>query len=380
MNIGIPKEQTFRERRVALNPAGVQSLVEVGHTVYIEKDAGALARYSNEEYERVGGRVVYNASEVFNRTSIILKVSAPTEEEYRLLTESQILISFLHLPVAKKSPVELLLEKKVCAIGYELIASDDGSLPILQVMSEIAGQMAIHIAAHYLQSGDDGRGILLGRIPGIAPASVVILGAGTVGRTAARVAIGCGAEVTVFDKDLSRLRELENLFHHRTATRVANRYNIARAVQFADVVIGGVLLVGEKAPHLVTEEMVKTMKPRSVILDISIDQGGCVETSRPTTLENPVFLRHGVIHYCVPNIPASVARTATNGLTNALLPYVLEIADHGLEAALHRNRGLRQGVCTYDGSCTNLAIGKLFGLDVRKISDLLFWMPEPQDT
>jgi len=379
MNIGIPREQPFRERRVALNPAGVQSLVEEGHHVYIEKDAGALARYTNEEYERVGAKVVYNASEVFNRASVILKVSSPTEEEYNLLTESQILFCFLHLPVAKKSSVELLLSKKVCAIGYELIEAQDGSLPILQVMSEIAGQMAIHIAAHHLESGD-GRGILLGRIPGIAPASVVILGAGTVGRTAARVAIGSGAEVTVFDKDLSRLREFENLFHHQIATRVANRYNIARAVQFADVVIGAVLLKAEKAPHLVTEAMVKTMKPRSVILDISIDQGGCIETSRPTTLEDPVFLRHGVIHYCVPNIPASVARTATNGLTNALLPYVLEIADHGLETALHRNRGLRQGVCTYDGSCTNFSIARLFGLEVRKISDLLFWMPETHDS
>ena len=378
MNIGIPKEQAFRDRRVALNPAGVQSLVEAGHQVYIEKDAGALARYSNEEYERVGAKIVYNAGEVYNRASLVLRVSSPPEEEYSLLTESQILFSFLHLPVAKKNSVELLLARKICAIGYELIEAENGSLPILQVMSEIAGHMAIHIAAHHLESGD-GRGILLGRIPGISPASVVILGAGTVGRTAARVAIGSGAEVTVFDKDLSRLREFENLFHHQIATRVATRYNIARAIQFADVVIGAVLLKGEKAPHLVTEEMVKTMKPRSVILDISIDQGGCIETSRPTALENPVFLRHGVIHYCVPNIPASVSRTATNGLTNALLPYVLEIADHGLETALHRNRGLRQGVCTYDGSCTNSSIAKLFGLEVHKISDLLFWMPEAQD-
>jgi alanine dehydrogenase len=378
MNIGIPKEQPSRDRRVALNPAGAQSLVEAGHQVYIEKDAGALARYSNEEYERVGAKVVYNASEVFTRAAMILKVSSPTEEEYGLLTESQIVFSFLHLPVAKKNSVELLLDRKVCAIGYELIEAESGNLPILQVMSEIAGQMAIHIAAHYLESGD-GRGILLGRIPGIAPASVVILGAGTVGRTAARVAIGAGAEVTVFDKDLSRLREFDSLFHHRIATRIANRYNIGRAIQFADVVIGAVLLKAEKAPHLVTEEMVKTMKPRSVILDISIDQGGCIETSRPTTLEDPVFLRHGVIHYCVPNIPASVARTATNGLTNALLPHALEIADQGLETALHRNRGLRQGVCTYDGACTNTAIAKLFGLEVRKISDLLFWMPETQD-
>jgi alanine dehydrogenase len=378
MNIGIPKEEASRDRRVALNPAGAQSLVEAGHMVYIEKDAGALARYTNEEYEQVGAKVVYNASEVFNRASMVLKVSPPTEEEYNILTESQIFFSFLHLPVAKKSSVDLLLDRKVCAIGYELIESENESLPILQVMSEIAGQMAIHIAAHYLESGD-GRGILLGRIPGIAPASVVILGAGTVGRTAARVAIGSGAEVTVFDKDLSRLREFENLFHHRVATRVANRYNITRAIQYADVVIGAVLLKAEKAPHLITEDMVKTMKPRSIILDISIDQGGCIETSRPTTLENPTFLRHGAIHYCVPNIPASVARTATNGLTNALLPYLLEIADHGLETALHRNRGLRQGVCTYDGFCTNAAIAKLFGLEVHKISDLLFWMPETQD-
>lgn len=379
MNIGIPKEQTSRERRVGLNPAGVQSLVEAGHAVFIEKDAGALARYSNEEYERVGARVVYDVSEVYNRASMIVKVSPPTEKEYGLLNESQILFSFLHLPVAKKSSIELLLEKKICAIGFELIESEDGRLPILQVMSEIAGQMAIHIAAHYLQSGDDGRGVLLGRIPGIAPASVVILGAGTVGRTAARVAVGSGAEVTVLARDLSRLRELEDLFHQRIVTRVATRYNIARAVQFADVVIGAVHLKGERAPHLVTEDMVKTMKPRSVILDISIDQGGCVETSRPTTLENPIFIRHGVIHYCVPNIPASVARTATNGLTNAVLPFVLEIADHGFEGALHRNRGLRQGVCTYDGSCTNPHIAKLFGMEARKISDLLFWMPEPQD-
>jgi alanine dehydrogenase len=256
-------------------------------------------------------------------------------------------------------------------VAFELIENNKGDLEILQVMSEIAGQIAIQVGAHFLHADRGGRGTLLGSIPGIPPANVVILGAGAVGRTAARVAIGMGANVTVLDKDVNRLREMEHLFQWKITTGVATRYHIARAARFADVFIGAVLLKGEKAPHLVTEAMVKEMKPGSVIIDASIDQGGCVETSRPTTIDDPVFTAHGVVHYCVPNMPAVVARTATTALTNALLPYIQEVGESGIVQALAQNVALARGVCTYQGFCTNEVIAHIFDFKPRSINLLI---------
>lgn len=371
MNIGILKEDPTRERRVVLTPAGVQSLVSIGCQVFIEKDAGNAAHFSNEEYQSVGAKVVYSSDEVFGRSEVLLKVSPPTPTDCYRLVESQTLFAALHLAIARSEVMNRLLVKNICAIGYELIEDQNGDLPILLGMSEIAGQMAIQAAARYLESNYDGRGIVMGGITGIPPATVLIIGAGTVGRAAARMALGLSAEVIVLDKDFSRLRLLSNQFNYRIATAIANEYNIKKALQYADVVIGAVLIKAEKAPHVLTEEMVKLMKPGSIIVDVSIDQGGCIETSRPTTLENPTYTLHNVIHYCVPNMPANVARTATYSLTNALLPYLLEIVQNGIVQTLRNNVGLSRGVCTYGGMCTNEVIARRFGIESVDVLSLL---------
>jgi alanine dehydrogenase len=371
MNIGIVKENRKNESRVSLTPAAVQSLVGIGCIVYIEKDAGYASHFSDDQYKAVGAKVVYSCDEVFGRSEIVLQVSPPTEEDCQRLNENQIFFTFLHLPVAKSKIIQILLQKKICSAGYELIEDDNENLPILQVMSEIAGQMTPQIAARLLESSNNGRGIVLGGITGVPPASVVILGAGAVGLAAARMALGAGAEVTVLDKDLVRLRSIANTFGYHIGTAVANEYNLMKTLHFADVVIGSVLIKGERTPHLVTEEMVKKMKPGSIIIDVSIDQGGCVETSHPTTLENPTYTLHDVIHYCVPNIPASVARSATHGLTNALLPYVMEVVEKGLTRALKENTGLAKGICSYNGQCTNEAIGRRFQIESKDIQRIL---------
>ena len=375
MNIGIPREsadaQKILERRVALTPAGVKALVDNGHEVFVESMAGEYSGFSDAEYEKMGAKIVFSKEEVYKRAQMIVKVSRPSEAEYSYLCDGHLLFGFLHLAVAPKNFVEILLERKITAIGYEIIELPDGRLPILQAMSEIAGQMAIVIAARYLQNEDGGRGIVLGGIPGVPPATVVILGAGVVGQNAIRAALGLGAHVVVLDKDVDKLREVEKLFDKRVETAIANVYNIEKAVQFADVLIGAVLIHGALTPKLVTEEMVKKMKPGSVIIDVSIDQGGCVETSRPTTIVNPVFVKYGVIHYCVPNIASNVARTATYALTNVSLPYILEIANSGLEHVLRERPSFAKGVYTYLGYCTNQSIAEIFNLKYKKIEELL---------
>jgi alanine dehydrogenase len=375
MNIGIPREsadaQKILERRVALTPAGVKALVDNGHEVFVESMAGEYSGFSDAEYEKMGAKIVFSKEEVYKRAQMIVKVSRPSEAEYSYLCDGHLLFGFLHLAVAPKSFVEILLERKITAIGYEIIELPDGRLPILQAMSEIAGQMAIVIAARYLQNEDGGRGIVLGGIPGVPPATVVILGAGVVGQNAIRAALGLGAHVVVLDKDVDKLREVEKLFDKRVETAIANVYNIEKAVRFADVLIGAVLIHGALTPKLVTEEMVKKMKPGSVIIDVSIDQGGCVETSRPTTIVNPVFVKYGVIHYCVPNIASNVARTATYALTNVSLPYILEIANSGLEHVLRERPSFAKGVYTYLGYCTNQSIAEIFNLKYKKIEELL---------
>ncbi|HEX9614087.1 MAG TPA: alanine dehydrogenase [Bacteroidota bacterium] len=364
------KEDSARERRVALTPAGVQALVSAGHLVYVQHEAGLQTLFPDEEYQKAGAVVNYTAQEIINRSEIILKISPPNDFELSLLNKGQALLSFLHLAVSNKRTIEVLLNRQVTSIAYELVEDNRKDLTVLQVMSEIAGQLSIQLAGHYLQSKEGGRGILLGNIPGVAPASVVILGAGTVGKTAATVALGLGAQVTVLDKELSRLRDLHFGFPV-VNTAPATEYNVAKAVKHADVVIGGVLLKGERTPHLVTETMVRNMKIGSVIIDISIDQGGCVETSRPTTLDEPVFTRHGVVHYCVPNMTAAVPRTASVALTNAVLPFILQLANQGITDALLTSPGLAVGVCTYNGSCTNEAIARIFDLKAKKLSLLL---------
>ncbi|HLB00505.1 MAG TPA: alanine dehydrogenase [Bacteroidota bacterium] len=367
LNIGILKEDPSRERRVGLSPAGVQALVGEGCAIFVEQGAGDSSHFLDEEYQKVGARTVYTRDEVFGRSDIVLKISSPGEADVRNLRPGQVLFSFVHLGTARSSIIAEILGRKITTIGYELIQDEKGELPILMTMSEIAGQLCTQIAARLLGNVNHGRGIIMGGVTGIPPATVLILGAGNVGRSAARMALASGAEVIVLDRDLSRLRTVASDTDHRVVTGLVNEYNLRKSVRFADVVIGAILIKGEKTPHIVTEEMVRGMKPGSVIMDISIDQGGCVETSRPTTLENPTYLLHNVIHYCVPNIPAMVARSATYGLTNALLPYLLEMARSGIETAIGRNRGLASGVYTHDGLCTNPAIARRFELEAGTI-------------
>jgi alanine dehydrogenase len=330
-----------------------------------------LSYFSDDEYHSAGGTIAYSPEEIVNRSDIVLKIAPPTEVELNLLRDGQTLFSALHLAIAKRKTIETLLDKHVTAIAHELIENERGDLPIVQTMAEIAGQISIQVAAYYLQTHGGGRGVLLGSITGVPAANVLILGAGTVGRTAAHVALGFGANVMIIDKNMNRLREVENLFQWRINTAVSDQYNIERAVREADAVIGAVLLKGEKTPHLVSESMVKQMKPGSVIVDISIDQGGCVETSRPTTLLDPTYIAHGVVHYCVPNTPASVPRTATVGWTNVLLPFLREATEMGMEKVLQADIGLSKGVCTFQGHCTNNSAAKAFDLKAADIQQLL---------
>jgi alanine dehydrogenase len=367
MRIGIPKENLKEEKRVGLAPAGVDSLIRSGHSVYVERGAGEGSQFTDEDYTRVGATIVFSAEEVFKRSELIAKVQPLNETEAELLQDEQILFTFLHLAVSKKTILENLLKKNVTAISYELIEDAHG-LPVLHAMSEIAGPLAIQVAERYLEtSSKGGRGILIGGITGVAPAAVVILGAGVVGTTAAKAALGRGAQVIVIDKDLTRLRVIESLFPGKLTTVMANPYTVTRGVKFADVLIGAVLIKGEKTPHLVTEAMVKEMKKGAVIVDVSIDQGGCIETSRITTISDPVFSYKDVIHYCVPNMPALVSRTASYGLNNAAIGYIQSIAEHGLANALLDDVGLSKGVCTYRDSCTNEAIANVFNVEYRKL-------------
>lgn len=353
MYIGIPKERRPYEFRVGLSPAGVRALTARGHTVVVEHNAGLGAGFRDEDYEAAGARIVYSPQEVFGRADLLLKVSRPLYEEITWMRPETVLMGLLHLPSARRNKIDLLLEKGITAIAYEQIQRDDGTKPVLKPMSQIGGSMAAQVAARLLQNNHGGKGILLGGLPGVPPAEVVIIGAGVVGTWATRAFLGLGAHVTVLDIDDAALERIYYAFPG-IVTMQATPYNIARAVGYADVVVGAVLMPGQRAPIVVTREMVRSMKPRAVILDISIDEGGCVETSRPTTHEHPTFVEEGVIHYCVPNMPGVVARTATHALVGAALPYILQVVDLGLEEALARVPELERAVNTHRGELRHL--------------------------
>ncbi|HXF83444.1 MAG TPA: alanine dehydrogenase [bacterium] len=351
MDFGVPREVRPGEHRVGLSAPGVDALVRGGHRVLVERGAGAAAGFSDDEYRQAGALVVYSAEEVWRRAAVVVKVSRPTADEHAFFA-GQTLLAFLHLSVASPDLREALRRARVTAIAAEMIQTEDGAFPVLQPTSEVAGRLAPVIAGGLLEThvpglpdpDQMGRGILLSGIPGVPPANVVILGAGVVGSNAARAFLGAGAQVTVLDKDPARLRRLDAACAGRVVTMLATPYHIAKAVAFADVLIGAVYVVGQRAPVLVTREMVRTMRPRAVIIDFSIDQGGCVETSRPTTHRDPVFIAEGVIHYCVPNVPARVARTASHAWSNAVLPYLLLIGERGVEDALLRCAALAAAV------------------------------------
>ncbi len=360
MNIGIPKERRDLEMRVGLTPYGVGLLTRAGHICYVERGAGEGAGFSDYDYERGGARIVYSTEEAYLRADMVLKAVRPTHEELEWLREGQILCGFLHLAAARRETVRTLLEKRVTAIAYETIQEDNDSLPVLWTMSEVAGRMAPQLAATYLQSNYGGRGVLLSGVPGIPAARVAILGAGVLGLNAARTFYGLGAAVYVLDHNLEKLRQVDDLFQGRITTMVAHSFNIARVARFVEVLIGAVLVPGARAPVLVTREMVRSMKKGAVILDFSIDQGGCVETSRPTTLRDPIFIEEGVVHYCVPNAPGVLPRTSTHAFNNAAWPYIRAIAENGLERAMAELPALARGVATHEGRIVNEALAAAY--------------------
>lgn len=362
MEIGILKETYIGETRVPLIPFAVGELIKQGNRVVIQSEAGLAFGFEDQFYREMGATVVYSAQEAISRSELVLKVYPPSWEEYQMLEEGQILFSFLQLSNATKKNLELLMEKKISAIGFEAIQEDDGNLVILTVMSEIAGKLAIPIASQLLQIRQGGKGILLGGIPGVPPATVVILGAGVVGSNAAVYASQIGAQVMVLDKDIARLRSVEEKTQFKITTAVATPYNINRFTPIADVLIGAVFIQMEATPHILDDELIRKMKPRSVFLDISIDQGGCSATSRPTTIIDPVYIKEGVIHFCVPNIPALVPRTSTIALSNILSPFLEQLTQAGPEKILRCSTTLASGFYTYNGFCLKEKIAQALDL------------------
>jgi alanine dehydrogenase len=366
LRIGVPKESFFQENRVAITPATVNVLIANGHEVFIEHDAGDGARYTDKDYSDAGAVVCYKIEDVFKQADCILKVSPLSGEEIQLLRENQSLISAVNLGSLSPDYLNQLIRKNITAIGFEFYRSGDGSLPLVQMMSEIAGVSSIHIASELLTGNNDGQGILLGGITGIPPAEITIVGAGTVGFNAAQTAMGMGARVRIIDEEIYKLRRIEKELGINVYTSVAQGNYIKEAVMASDVVIGAAYREGGRAPMVVTEDMIQAMRPGSVVIDIAIDQGGCIETSRLTTHDNPTFLKHDVIHYCVPNIASRVARTASIAISNVLGPLLINIGDNGgIDSYVKYNDGLKAGVYIYRRHLTKKSLAALFGMSMN---------------
>jgi alanine dehydrogenase len=370
MIIGIPRELKEAETRVSTTPSGVAEYAQRGHQILVEHSAGTASGFSDGEYAAAGATIVPDHAEVFAQAEMIVKVKEPVSAEYDLLREGQILLAFLHL-AAGEPLTRVLLQRRVTAIAYETVQLADGSLPLLTPMSEVAGRMAPQVGAQYLTATHDGRGLLLGGVAGSPPAAVLVLGGGTAGTSAAEIALGMGAMVTIMDISIGRLRRLEHLLHGRFVTLASNRQHVADAVAASDLLIGAVLIPGGRAPTLVTREMVASMRSGSVIVDLAIDQGGCVESSRPTRLHDPAFVESGVIHYGVTNMPAAVPRTSTVALSNVTLPYGVQLADLGFMQTISRDQALARGVNTFDGEVTYRSVADSLGLPYTPLSDLL---------
>jgi alanine dehydrogenase len=364
MRIGVPKEIKVHEYRVGLVPAGVRELTAAGHEVLIETSAGRGIGVEDAEYRAAGASIAAGATQVFERAELVVKVKEPQPSECQLLRPNQVLFTYLHL-AADPEQAEALMKSGATAIAYETVTAPNGSLPLLTPMSEVAGRMSIQVGAASLQKANGGFGVLLGGVPGVAPAKVVILGGGVSGTHAAEMAVGLRADVTIVDRSLNRLRELSSIFGSALRTTYSTTETIERLVREADLVIGAVLVAGAAAPKLVSRAMVKTMKPGAVLVDISIDQGGCFETSRPTTHADPTFIVDGVIHYCVANMPGAVPRTSTLALTNATLPYVRALADFGWQGALKRDPGLAAGLNVHAGEITHEVVAKALGVSAH---------------
>jgi alanine dehydrogenase len=370
MNIGVLREPDPLDRRVAVTPPVVRHLTERGHTVWVETGAGEGAMFPDPEYLRAGANVVFSRAEVIRRSALSVKISLPGARDLELVPEGAAMMAFYHLAVADQAVFRTLLDRKITAIGNEIVETSDGTLPLLRPVSEIAGQMTVHLAAHLLRSSSGGRGILLGGSPGVPPAHVVVLGAGVVGTSAARSAMRAGARVTALDTDSEKLR---HLIEHvpNVATALAEADAIHEAITAADVAIGAVLVAGARTPHVVSKETVEAMKPGAVIIDVAIDQGGCFATSRPTTILEPTFNYHGVVHYSVPNLTADMGRSTSTALAQALLPYLLSMAESGVEGALARSPDLARGVYTFGGKCVHERLAATWGEPAAKLAELL---------
>ncbi|MBL0161137.1 MAG: alanine dehydrogenase [Bryobacterales bacterium] len=370
MIIGVPREVKDHESRVGLVPHGVTTLVEAGHQVVVQTRAGSLSSIADEEYLEAGARVVPTAADVWSAADIVIKVKEPQPSEYGFFREGLTLFTYLHLaPLPELT--RKLMDTKVTGIAYETIQEKDGSLPLLTPMSEVAGRMAVQIGAQYLEAPNGGRGVLLGGIPGVAPANVTVLGGGIVGHNAAKIAFGMGANVTIIDRNLNRLRELDDIYNGGVITLASNVWTIRESLKHADLVIGAVLIPGAAAPRLVRRDMLPLMKRGSVIVDVAIDQGGCCETSRATTHTDPVYFVDNVLHYCVSNMPAAVPHTSTYGLNNATLPFLMLLANKGPEKAIASNAALALGVNTYKGHCTYPAVAEEQNIPCTAVASLL---------
>jgi alanine dehydrogenase len=372
LRIGVPREVGNEEQRVALAPSGTGALVANGHEVYVEEGAGHEAHFQDDEYADTGTELVKDPDDLYERSDLVVKVGPPVEDEMDLLQEGQILLSALNLGGTTPEFLHHLMRLKITGIGFEFIRDPDGTFPLVRMMHEITGSMAIQIAGRYLESTEGGKGVMLGGISGVPPATVVILGADVIGEWAARTALGYGAHVIVLDTELGALRDLEHSLDRNVTTAVASEHYLRQAVHSADVVIGAMMAGGERSPLLVTEDMVQSMSPGGVIVDAVMDQGGCVETSRPTTHSDPVYRRHDIIHYCVPNMPSNVARTATYALSHVLVPYLLRIGESGsINEALWRDEGLRNGTYVYRKHLTKQSLATMFGMSHRDIELLI---------
>ncbi len=370
MKVGVPKEVKDNEYRVAITPAGVHELVNAGHEVYVERDAGSGSSIPDGDFEAAGAVVVPAADDVWQVGELILKVKEPMAEEYHRLRKDQVLFTYLHL-AASRACTEALLESGTTAIAYETVQLPDGSLPLLAPMSEVAGRMAPQVGAHHLQRDGGGRGVLMGGVSGVYAAKVVVLGAGVSGMNAAAIALGMQAEVLLVDKNVARLRQADAIYQGHCQTVASNAYEIERAVIDADLVIGAVLVPGAKAPKLISNDLVSRMKPGAVLVDISIDQGGCFEDSRPTTHAHPTYRVHDCVFYCVANMPGAVPHTSTYALTNVTMPFALEIANRGWRAALARDPSFALGLNTHEGSVTCAPVAEAHGLPAVSLAEVL---------
>jgi alanine dehydrogenase len=370
MIIGVPKEIKTNENRVAVTPAGIAEFRKAGHEIYVQKNAGTGSGFSDDDYMNAGAKMLPTIEEVYKVAEMIIKVKEPIQSEYKLIRKDQLVFTYFHY-ASYKPLLDAMLEQQAICIAYETVERSDRSLPLLIPMSEVAGRMAIQEGAKFLESPMGGRGILLGGVPGVKPAKVLILGGGIVGTNSAKIASGMGAEVVIMDISLKRLRELDDIMPKNVMTVMSNHYNILKEIKDADLIVGGVLIPGAKAPHLITRDMLKLMKPGTVLVDVAVDQGGCIETCKPTTHEDPIFVIDDIVHYCVANMPGAVPYTSTLALTNATLPYALQLANKGWKKACQENDELKKGLNTIGDKIVYKGVSEAFNMPLSDVNEFL---------